>query len=44
MDTARHTTSTKRTESYRTLARTVVPSKRVVIGRQELVVKIADKK
>ncbi len=44
MDTARINTSSKRTEAYRSLARTVVPSKRVVIGRQELVVKIADKK
>jgi hypothetical protein len=43
MDTARMNTTTKRSDSYRTLARTVTPAKRVVIGRQELVVKIADK-
>jgi hypothetical protein len=44
IDTARHAASTRRGADYKSITRTVVPARRVVIGRQELVVKIEDLK
>lgn len=43
IDTALPATSTRRGNAYRSISRTVVPAKRVVQGRQELVVKIKEK-
>jgi hypothetical protein len=44
LDTARPATSTRRGEAYKSITRTVVPSKRVVQGRAELTIKVQDKK
>jgi hypothetical protein len=44
IDTARQATSSRRSAEYRSITRTVVPVKQVVIGKQELVVKIQDDK
>ena len=44
LDTARPATSTRRGEAYKSISRTVVPSKRVVMGRAELTIKVQDKK
>lgn len=42
LDTARPSTTTRRGESYKSFARVVVPTTRVVLGRAELMLKIQD--
>jgi hypothetical protein len=44
IDTVRPATSSRRPEAYKSITRAVIPSKRVVMGKQELVVKIQDRK
>ena len=44
IDTALPASSTRRGNSYKSIARTVVPSKRVVQGRQELVISVKERK
>ncbi len=44
IDTVRPATSTRRADAYKSITRAVVPSKKVVQGKQELVVKIKDLK
>jgi len=44
LDTVRPATSTRRGDAYKSVTRTVVPAKRVVQGRQEIMLKVKDRK
>jgi hypothetical protein len=44
LDTARPATATRRADAYRSILRSKIPLSRVVTGKQEIVVKIADLK
>lgn len=44
LDTARPAASTRRIEAYKAMLRAVIPAKRVVQGRQEIVLKVEDKR
>lgn len=44
LDTARPATSSRRADAYKSVDRAVVPSRRVVEGKQEIIVKIRDDK
>jgi hypothetical protein len=44
LDTVRPAATSKRTDAYRTILRTAAPLRQVATGKQEIVLKIADKK